>query len=143
MISASGNKGDAGRNSHSGDFSFVRKLHFYQKRRGGEKRNTVFHRLLGHAALSWKNGVVCHKCHQVFFYKLFTDVLLIFSQENCCFQGFLIQVLVVQRFFHTNREEFKKDFFQFTGINGPAIGWEANSKSHGDFFFGNLAGAAL
>ena len=68
--------------------------------------------------------------HQVvFFYKLFTDVFLIFSQENCCFQGFLIQALVVQRFFYTNREEFKKDFFQLTGINGPAIGWKSRSRN--------------
>ena len=143
MVSATCNKGNADRNSHSGDFSLVRKLHLYTKRGRREKRNAVFHRLLGHAALSWENGVVCHKCHQVFSGKLFADIILVLSQKNSCFQGFLIQVSVVQRFFYTKGKKFKENFFQFPGINGSAIGREAHSEAHGDFFFGNLTGAAL
>ena len=81
MIPSSGNKSDAIWDSHSMDYTFVGKLHFYLECFRGKKGDTSFQGFLRNTALPGENGVISHKSSQISFGKFFADIFLIFCEK--------------------------------------------------------------
>ena len=134
MISTADDQGDALWNSHSDNFSLMRKIHSYTERFRRNKRDRMLHRTGGNTTFSWEYSTICNKCHQFFFFQLFSDCLLIFSEKNGLFQFFLIYVFVKESVFYTGRKKIEQNLFQFGCINGTAICRKTNKKSGSDAF---------
>ena len=143
MISASCDQSNAFGNPHALDPAFVGKIQFDPERGGRNKRNTSFHRFLGHAALPGKDRMIGNKGNQVSFGKFPTDIFLVFCQKNGFFHSFGRKIFVIQTFLYTKRKKFKKNFFQLRRVDGSSVGRKSYSKPQNDIFLCDLAGCPL
>ena len=80
MITAANDQSDSFRNAHSGNGSFVWKIHGNTQTFGSGKRNGVLHWTGGNTAFPGEDGIVCDKGTEISFRQFMTDKILIFSE---------------------------------------------------------------
>ena len=143
MISASYDQGNPLRDAHSGYRSLMRKLHGDPKSLRRPEGDGILHGTGGDSALSGKNGAVCHKCSQTFFFQLFPDICLILCEKNGFLQFFGIQIFIKKCLLYTDWKKVKQDFFQLGSIDGPTVSGKADKETGNDIFVGDLTGRAF
>ena len=82
VVAAAHDQRDSGWNCHAADLTAMRQDKRLLHGLRGNKRNAVFHRLVGNAALSWQDGSVCHKRHHFPFFHLAAQLCLVFRQPD-------------------------------------------------------------
>ena len=98
---------------------------------------------MGNTALSREDGPICNKSGELTFLQFFSDKFLIFCKKNRFFYLFFVETSVEKRFFYTDGEKIKKDFFQFRCVDGPSVCGKSYCES-GDYgSLANLTGSTL
>ena len=128
MIAATYNQSDSLSYSHSGEHSFIWKLHrnFHRIRR--DKRHRILHRSLGNARFSRKDRTVSNKCYQSLFFQLFPDIFLIHGKFCRLLHCILVHILIIQGFLHTRRQILIQNLNQLSCLDRTSSCRESDFK---------------
>ena len=139
VVTAAHDQRDSLLDPHSGDPSPVGQLHLHPQALRRGKRYPALHGAAGNAALPGQHRAVRHKGDQAPALKLLPDELLVLRQLRHRLYLLRIPAGVEKYALYAAGQEFKEDFDQLPGVDGPPEGREAHLKTGGDARLCDLA----